>query len=75
MVYLLRKNVKTKRLSEKLDYTKLRLFKVKRVLGLVTFELDLLAIIKIYLVFHKLLLILYHNLNIILGLVEINKET
>ena len=34
-VYLLRKNIKTIRLSNKLDYTKLRLFKIRKILGLV----------------------------------------
>ena len=41
MVYLLRKNIKTKRLSDKLDYTKLSLFKIKEKLGPVTFKLEL----------------------------------
>ena len=75
MTYLLRKNIKIKRPSEKLDYTKLRPFKIKEVLGLVIFKLTLLKTIKIYLVFYKSLLELYYNPNTILGPIEINKET
>jgi anaerobic ribonucleoside-triphosphate reductase len=41
LVYLLRKNIKTKRLSSKLDYTKLGLFKVLKVLGLLIYKLEL----------------------------------
>jgi hypothetical protein len=39
MVYLLRKHIKIKRLSNKLDYTKLGSYKIKEKLGLVTFKL------------------------------------
>ena len=56
MVYLLRKNIKTKRLSDKLDYTKLGPFTIKNKLGLVTYELILPKETKIYPVFHILLL-------------------
>ena len=56
MVYLLKKNIKTKQLSDKLDYTKLEPFKIIEKLGLVIFKLELLLHIKIYLVFHILLL-------------------
>ena len=55
-VYLLQKNVKTKRLSDKLDHKKLRLFKIKEVKRPVNFELKLLATIQIYLVFYISLL-------------------
>ena len=55
-VYLLRKNIKTIRLSLKLDYTKLRLFKIKKKKGLVTFILDLPKDIRIYPIFYILLL-------------------
>ena len=40
-VYLVRKNIKTKRLSLKLDHTKLGLFRIKEKKGLVIFILDL----------------------------------
>jgi hypothetical protein len=42
LIYLLRKNIKTKYLSLKLDYTKLGLFKILRVLGLLIYKLKLL---------------------------------
>ena len=56
MVYLLRKNIKTKRFSNKLDYTKLGPFKIIEKLELVTFKLKLSLYIRIYLVFYILFL-------------------
>ena len=56
MVYLLRKNIKTKRLSDKLDYIKLGPFKITEKLGLVIFKLELSLYIRIYLVFYISLL-------------------
>ena len=56
MIYLLRKNIKTKQSSNKLDHTKLEPFKIKDKLKLVTFQLNLLEKMRIYLVFHILLL-------------------
>ena len=38
-VYLLRKNIKTRRQSNKLDHTKIRPYRISRKLGPVTFEL------------------------------------
>ena len=55
-VYLLRRNVKIKRLSNKLDYRKLGLFKINKVKGLVNYKLKLLRTMKIYSVFYILLL-------------------
>ena len=55
-VYLLRKNIATKRLSNKLDYKKLRLFKIIKIKSLVNYYLKLLKTIKIYLVFYISLL-------------------
>ena len=75
MVYLLRKNIKTKRLSDKLDYKKLELFKIKIIYKLVIFELNLPKSMKIYPVFHKSLLELYYNLDAILEPIEINEDT
>ena len=75
MVYLLRKNIKTKRLSNKLDYTKLRPFKIRKKLGTVTYELLLLKTMRIYLVFYVLLLEPAYDPNVRLGLVEIDEET
>ena len=40
------------RLSNKLDYTKLESFKIKKILRSVNYELDLLIKIRIYLSFH-----------------------
>ena len=54
--YLLRKNIKITRLSNKLDYRKLGLYRVKRVLGLINYKLDLLKKIRIYLFFYILVL-------------------
>jgi hypothetical protein len=56
LVYLLQKNIKTKRLSSKLDYTKLGLFKILKVLGLLIYKLELPLFIRIHLVFHILFL-------------------
>ena len=56
IVYLLRKNIKTKQSSDKLDYTKLELFKIKDKLELVTFRLNLPKGIRIHLVFYVSLL-------------------
>ena len=73
MVYLLRKYIKIKRLSDKLDYIKLRPFRIKKVLELILFKLELLVSMRIYPVFHKSLLEPCENLNVMLGLVEINE--
>jgi hypothetical protein len=56
MVYLFRKNVKTKRLSDKLDYKKLGPFKIKRKIGPINYKLSLPYIMKIHLIFYILLL-------------------
>jgi hypothetical protein len=42
LVYLLQKNIKTKRLSMKLDHIKLGLYKIRKVLGPLTYKLTLL---------------------------------
>ena len=55
-VYLLIKNIKSKRLSKKLDYIKVRLFLIKQQRGLVNYELSLPRDTNIYLVFYILLL-------------------
>jgi hypothetical protein len=41
LVYLLQKNIKIKQLSSKLDYIKLSLFKIQKVLDLLTYRLKL----------------------------------
>jgi len=55
-VYLLRKNIKTKRPSKKLDHTKLGPFRIKDKLGTVTYRLELPKDMKIHPVFHVALL-------------------
>ena len=55
-IYLLRKNIKTIRLNNKLDYTKLGSFKIRKILGLINYKLNLLIKIRIYLFFHILVL-------------------
>jgi hypothetical protein len=41
LVYLLQKNIKTKRLSTKLDHIKLSSYKIRKTLGPLTYELKL----------------------------------
>ena len=55
-VYLLTKNLKTKRPSKKLDAVKVGLFLIKEVRGLVNYLLDLLKDTRIHPVFHISLL-------------------
>jgi hypothetical protein len=53
----LRRNIKTKRPSNKLDYLRLGLFKIEEKLGLVSYRLKLPeSMKKLYLVFHISLL-------------------
>jgi hypothetical protein len=73
MVYLLRRNIKIKRPSDKLNYTKLGLFKIIKKLGLVIYKLKILKSIRIYPVFYVLLLEPILK-NARLGLVNINEE-
>ena len=55
-VYLLRKNLKTKRPSDKLDYKKFGPFFIKRCIKNTSYKLQLLSSMKIHSVFHILLL-------------------
>jgi hypothetical protein len=55
-VYLIRRNIQTKQPSTKLDHKKLGLFKIKRVIGLINYELVLPKTINIYPVFYISLL-------------------
>jgi hypothetical protein len=71
-VYLLRRNIKIRRLSDKLDYKKLRPFKIKNVISEVNYELDLLSTMKIYLVFYISLLELVSADTELRELVKIN---
>jgi hypothetical protein len=56
LVYLLRRNIKIIRLSDKLDSKKIGPFKVKRNIRNISFELKLPLTIKIYPIFYLLLL-------------------
>jgi hypothetical protein len=55
-VYLIQRNIQIKQPSIKLDHKKLGLFKIKRVIGLVNYELVLPKTMNIYPVFHISLL-------------------
>jgi hypothetical protein len=56
LVYLLRRNIKIIRLSNKLDYKKFGPFKVKRNIKDISYELHLLLTIRIHPIFHISLL-------------------
>jgi hypothetical protein len=56
LVYLLRRNIKIIKPSDKLDSKKIGLFKIKRNIRDISFEFKLPLIIRIYPVFHILLL-------------------
>jgi hypothetical protein len=66
LVYLLRRNIKITRPSNKLDYKKFGPFKVKRNIKNINYKLYLLFTIRIHLIFHIFLLELA-NLNISAG--------
>jgi hypothetical protein len=56
LIYLLRRNIKTIRPSEKLNYKKFGPFKVKRNIKNISYELHLPLTIRIYPIFHISLL-------------------
>ena len=56
LIYLLRRNIKIIRLSDKLDLKKIGLFKIRQNIRNINFEFKLLSIIKIYPIFHISLL-------------------
>jgi hypothetical protein len=55
-IYLIQRNIQTKQPSTKLDHKKLGLFKIKKIIGLVNYELVLPKTINIYPVFYISLL-------------------
>ena len=55
-VYLLRRNIKTKRLNNKLDHIKLKSFKILKTKKLINFKLNLSAFMQIHSIFHIFLL-------------------
>jgi hypothetical protein len=56
LIYLLRRNIKTTRSNNKLDYKKFGSFKIKRNIKNINYKLHLLPTIRIYLVFYISLL-------------------
>jgi hypothetical protein len=56
LIYLLRRNIKIIRPSDKLDLKKIGSFKVKRNIRDISFEFKFLLIIRIYLIFYLSLL-------------------
>jgi len=60
-VWLLYKNFKLRRLSKKLDYVKIELFKIVEKISEVTYRLNLLVKMKIYLIQHIVILELAHG--------------
>jgi hypothetical protein len=56
LIYLLRRNIKTTRLSDKFNYKKFGPFKVKRNIKNISYKFYLSFIIRIHLVFHISLL-------------------
>jgi len=54
--YLLRRNIKTKRSSNKLNHTKLESYKILEIKELINYKLDLSAFMKIHSIFHICLL-------------------
>jgi hypothetical protein len=55
-IYLIQPNIQTKQPNTKLDHKKLGLFKIKKIIGLVNYELVLPKTINIYLIFYISLL-------------------
>jgi hypothetical protein len=56
LVYLIRRNIKIIRLSDKFNYKKFGPFRVKRNIKNISYEFHLLLTIRIYLIFHISLL-------------------
>ncbi len=54
--YLLRRNIKTKRLSNKLNHTKLESYKILEIKESINYKLDLSTSMRIHLIFHICLL-------------------
>ena len=55
-IYLLTRNLKTRKKSKKLNHVKVESFFIKTIKGLVNYELDLPKDAKVFLVFHVSLL-------------------
>ena len=71
-VWLLHKNILSRRLSKKLNYVKLGPFKIKKKITEVNYKLDLLAKIKIYLVQYIVMLkLVYREYELLIYKVDI----
>ncbi len=55
-IYLLTKNLKTRKSNKKLNYVKVELFLIKKTKKSINYELDLLKNVKVFLIFYILLL-------------------
>ena len=55
-VYLFRRNIKTKKLSNKLNHIKLKSFKILKTKKLINFKLNLLSLMQIHFIFHMFFL-------------------
>ena len=74
MVYLVQKNIKIKEPSNKLDFKKMKLFKIDKVILITNYRLSLPKTIKIHLVFYILLLKLVLKDAFIKEEEEVDKE-
>ena len=73
-VWLLYKNILNRRLSKKLNYIKLKLFKIKKKVIKVNYKLDLLIKIKIYLVqYIAILKLIYREHELLIYKIDIYK--
>jgi len=61
-MYLFIKNLKTRKLSKKLNYIKVELFFVKKTKKSINYKLDLLKNVKVFLIFYILLLKLTNSI-------------
>lgn len=64
-VFLIRRNIKTRRPSAKLDHLKLGPFKIKRKIERLNYKLELLKIIEIHFIFYIALLELAPDLILV----------
>ena len=74
-IYLIRRNIRIMRLSEKLNYKKFGPFEITRYIKGINFELRLLLIMKIYPVFYISLLKPAHPKTLKGSIPEISPET
>ena len=73
-VFLLRQNIKTKRLNQKLDHIRLGPFIIEKRLRLVNYRLQLLKSMKVHNAFYVLLLEAAPKYILILGEIELDED-